>query len=145
MKSLSAPGHDGLPACFFQRSWQLLKDDIVMMIQSTFEMASLPQTINHTNIALIPKTAASASPSDFCPIFLRNVIYKIITKILTNRLRSHMDNLISPFQNAFIPGRKISDNIIIAQEVLHAMKSPRNRKKLFALKIDMSKAYDRVS
>ncbi|KAA3482507.1 reverse transcriptase [Gossypium australe] len=79
------------------------------------------------------------------PISLCNVVYKIITKVLVNRMNAILGNCINESQGAFIPGRHISDNVLITYEVLHSLKMKKKGKKgNFALKLDMSKAYDRV-
>lgn len=74
------------------------------------------------------------------------MIYKIISKVLVNRLKPIMDNIITPYQNAFIKGRNISDNILLAHEIIDVVRKKRGRRDRFGvLKIDMSKAYDRVN
>lgn len=114
------------------------------MIQEFFKSGRLPKGLNHTFIVLIPKIPQAKNPGDFRPISLFHVIYKAITKIIANRLRSLLDRFVSPNQSAFVPRRQILDNSIIAQEIIHSMKNQRGAKGLLTLKMDMSKAYDRV-
>lgn len=98
--------------------------------------------MNKILIALIPKTDNPVNIKMFRPISLCNVGYKIITKIIVVRLKPMLNKIISPFQSSFIPGRTTSDNIIITQEVLHTLRS---KKGGMIFKIDLEKAYDKVS
>jgi hypothetical protein len=96
-------------------------------------------------IALIPKIKNPTHIIEFRPISLCNVTYKLISKVLANRLKKILGEIISPNQSTFIPGRLITDNIIIAFEALHTMDTRlKGREGYMALKLDMSKAYDRV-
>ena len=101
--------------------------------------------INHTNFVLILKMKTPSTPKDFRPISLCNVIYKLISKVLANRLKRILPDIIDECQSAFVKGRMIFDNIMVAHETIHSMRSKETgRIRWLAAKMDMSKAYDRV-
>ena len=142
---LKAPGPDGFPARFFQCNWGLIKEDIVRAVKEFFSTGIMPDEVNDTTIVLIPKVSHPSLLSDFRPISLCNVLYKVISKCLANRIRTFLQELISPHQSAFIPGRLITDNALIAFECIHAIQNSSSARTNFcAFKLDLSKAYDRV-
>ena len=101
--------------------------------------------VNSTYIVLIPKVKSPEKMSDFRPISLCNVIYKIISKVLANRLKQILPQIISPTQSAFVLGCLITDNVLVAYETFNTMHGRKTGKKgSLALKMDVSKAYDRV-
>lgn len=85
--------------------------------------------INSTNIVLIPKVNNPLSMTQYRPFSLCNVLYKIIAKVIANRLRKVIGKCIYDAQSAFVPGRLISDNMMLAYEVLHKLKQKRLGKK----------------
>ncbi|CAA7021924.1 unnamed protein product [Microthlaspi erraticum] len=140
-----APGPDGLSASFFHSNWNTIGAGITSEIQQFFITGTLPQGINATHLCLIPKKTAPKSVADYRPIALCNVYYKIISKILTARLHPLLDGIFSENQSAFVPGRAISDNVMITHEILHFLKISKAKKRAsMAIKTDMKKAYDRV-
>lgn len=140
-----APGPDGFPALFYQHFWNILKDQTLAFCMNILNNGASVKDINHTNIALIPKIKHPEMPADFRPISLCNVVYKIIAKSLANRLKLVLNALISDSQSAFVPGRLISDNLLVGYECIeHIMRKKKGENGCVALKLDMSKAYDRV-
>ncbi|XP_056863930.1 uncharacterized protein LOC130511109 [Raphanus sativus] len=140
-----APGADGFSAAFYQKFWMDCKADLLAQVTSFFNTGILDQQHNHTNLCLIPKVYPPAGMTDFCHIALCNVSYKIISKILVNRLKHHLPDIVSEYQNAFVPGRLISDNIVVAHEIFHSLKvRKRQSNSYMAVKTDITKAYDRL-
>lgn len=103
------------------------------------------KSINHTYQVLIPKTLHTQTPSDYRPISLCNFSYKIISKIISSRLKTLLDKIITPTQCAYVPRRHIQKNFIFSHEMIDFMKKKRKGKTPFiALKLDISKAFDRL-
>lgn len=125
--------------------WDTVGKSVFEMVQNAFRFGRLPEGLNDTLIALIPKVESLETVKQFRPISLCNVSYKIITKTITNRLKQILPKVVSPFQSSFVPGRQITDNILIYQEVMHTMRVKRGSSGIMAIKIDLEKAYDRLS
>ena len=120
----------------------------MMLLQPFFHgliQVSYPNPSTIHSFALVPKVANPELVSEFHPISICNVLYKIYSKVLANRLKKFLPSLITEHQSAFTKERLISDNIMVAFETLHHMKQHNSGKHGFmAIKLDMSKAYDRV-
>ncbi|CAN0918507.1 LINE-1 retrotransposable element ORF2 protein [Linum grandiflorum] len=138
-----SPGPNGYSAYFFKRFWTIVGDDVIDAVRSFFFSGKLPRWVNSVALALIPKKLNASTMGDFRPISCCNMIYKVVSKVLANRLSQVLPSLISPSQSAFIRGRSICDNVILAHEILRNYNqqhiSPR-----CTIKIDLRKAFDSV-
>lgn len=145
MHPSKAPGPDGFSPGFYQRFWHVVGEDVVAAVKMFLVSEELLRLVNCTNVALIPKVKNVENMNQLRPISLCNVIYKIGSKVLANRLKPFLMGIISPYQSVFVPGRLISDNSLVAFEISHFLKRRRRGTKGFcSLKLDMSNAYDRV-
>ena len=145
MGPLKAPRPDGYPAGFFQNHWETMGGEVALLVIDVLNSGMMPENLNLTHIALIPKVTTPTCVTEFRPISLYNVLYKLISKVLANRLKRVLPRLIAPTQSAFILSRLITDNILAAYETLHTMHTCIKGKKGFmAIKLNMSKAYNRV-
>ena len=142
---LKAPGPDGLHAIFYKRFWHIIGEDLTDEVLLAVNNKKVPEGWNDTTIVLIPKVENPESITQFRPISLCNVVYKVISKLIASRLKLLLPDIISPTQSAFIPGRLITDNVLVAYECYHAIKNKKVGKYgTCAVKLDMHKAYDRV-
>ncbi|KAL4295395.1 hypothetical protein GQ457_12G013690 [Hibiscus cannabinus] len=140
-----APGIDGLPGSFFWQHWELIGPDILRLCHDLLSRKIDMSCVNATVITLIPKVEDPVRMQQLRPISLCTVVYKIVSKTILNRMKPLLPGCISENQSAFLKGRLISDNILVAHELLHYLCSSKNGpNKGAALKLDMEKAFDRV-
>lgn len=117
-----SPGPDGMTPGFYQNFWHIVGKDIVEIIKRFSATGHIENQLQGTNIVLIPKKKNAKVMTDLRPISLCNVVYKIISKVLANRMKKLIDSIISDTQSVFIPGRLITDNIMVAYELMHFLK-----------------------
>lgn len=145
MHPAKALGPYGLPAGFYQHFLTQVKNNVTFCL-NVLNSGAFVQDVNKTNIVLIPKVEKPMmTMKQYIPISLCNVIYKIVSKTIAIRFRTVLPDVVFEEQSAFIKERLISDNVMVAYEVLHQIRGKRTclRWKC-ALKLDMSKAYDGV-
>lgn len=136
-----APGLDGFPAFFFQKLWDIVGDDIRGVLEESRCGGFILKDFNNTFISLIPKKGVCLCFEDFRPIALCNTIYKVISKVIANRLKPLLNFIISPEQSGFAPNRSIYEGISVAHE---AMVWTAKVEKMM-IKLDIKKAYDHVN
>jgi len=138
-----SPGPDGYTVEFLRETWPIVKQDFVIAVQSFFQYGFIPKGVNTTILALIPKKKTAREMKDYRPISCCNVIYKVISKLIANRLKKLLPDFISPNQSAFVKDRLLMENVLLASEIVKDYHkdtiSPRS-----AIKIGISKAFDSV-
>ncbi|CAN1817880.1 LINE-1 retrotransposable element ORF2 protein [Linum perenne] len=145
MGANKSPGPDGFPGLFYQKYWDVVKEQLCREVRKFFEMSTMPPGWNDTNVAIIPKIPNPETISQFRPISCCNFRYKVISKIMATRLKNWMPRIVSDLQAAFTKGRAIQDNIVIVHEVIHHFKNRATKLQWdMMVKMDMKKAYDMV-
>jgi hypothetical protein len=134
-----APGPDGYSMAFFRKCWDIVKHDVMAVFREFYTYGTFEKSLNVTFLALIPKKPGAVECKDFRPISLVTGIYKILAKVLANRLKMVLDKVVSDSQNAFVCGRQTLDSMLIANESLDSRIKPG-----ILCKLDIEKAYDHV-
>ena len=117
MNGDKAPGPDGFTVAFWQNAWDFTKEEIMEMFKEFHEHNSFVKSLNNTFLVLIPKKSGAENLGDFRPISLGG-LYKLLAKVLANRLKKVIGKVVSIAQNAFVMGRQILDAFLIANEVI---------------------------
>ncbi|XP_028549388.1 uncharacterized protein LOC110115858 [Dendrobium catenatum] len=145
MGSNRVPGIDGITSSFLKFYWEIIKKDVTSAILHFFDTNVMCQNWKETLVVLIPKMENANMPSKFRPISLCQYFYKIVAKVLINRLKPVLSTIISEEQGAFVPGRSISSHGLMAQEMMSKFKYSNQKYGLMALKIDMEQTYGCMS
>ncbi|GKA87051.1 RNA-directed DNA polymerase, eukaryota, reverse transcriptase zinc-binding domain protein [Tanacetum coccineum] len=138
-----APGPDGYTTKFYKKAWHIIGTDVCNAVKEFFVKGKLLGELNATLITLVPKVSTPCKVTNFRPIACCNVVYKCISKIITNKIKDVLDSIVNKNQSAFIPERQITDNILLTQELLKGYDCTKGPKRCF-MKIDIQKAYDTV-
>jgi len=137
-----APGPDRFTIHFYRACWNVIKFDFLKMVKAFQKKAKVGGCTNSSFLALIPKEVNPETFDRFRPISLCNASCKILAKLLANRLKPLLGNLISPLQGGFVKERHLIDNVIQVQEALHSIHTQKEKGML--IKLDMSNDFDQV-
>ena len=119
MHPTTAPGPDGMPPLFYQKFWSLSSDCVTQAVLDFLNHGITPPNFNDTHIVLIPKVKNPRKITENRPISLCNVIHKLASKTIANRLKTILSSIVSENQSTFTKGRFITDNILVAYETMH--------------------------
>ncbi|KAL3534578.1 hypothetical protein ACH5RR_003039 [Cinchona calisaya] len=145
MTDQKAPGADDYPSEFFKCNWGIVGEDFIAAIRFMFQNKYVYFPLDSTVITLVPKIASASHMKNFRPISCCNIISKCFSKILTDRLKRVLDDIIGrPLQYAFLKGRQITDNVMLMHELVRDYGRKEGILRA-ALKINIMKAYDTIS
>jgi len=137
-----SPGPDGFNFAFIKDFWYLMKDDVRIMFDQFHANEVVPKGFLSYFVALIPKVSSPMAITDFRPISLLGSLYKLLAKVLAQRLAGVMNSIISKSQSAFVKGRNLVDGVLVINEVVDWAK--KSNQEVLILKVDFEKTYDSV-
>ena len=143
MNEDKAPGPDGFTMAFWQRCWDFAKEEIMDMFKEFHEHNSFLKSLNNAFLILFPNKSGVEDLGDFRPISLLGGLYKLLAKVLANRLKKVVGKVVSTAQNAFVTGRQILDASLIANEVIDSWQ--KRKEKGLICKLVIEKAYDNIN
>ena len=138
------PGPDGYCVEFLRATWDYVGSDVIAAIEEFFRNGRLLRDLNTTTIVLIPKSDTATTLGEFRPISCCNLVYKIITKIIANRMKPILQKSISNNQATFLKDRSLGENVLLASELVRNYRSSSCPKSCM-LKVDIRKAFDTLS
>ena len=121
MHPTKSPGSDGVSPIFYQKYWDVIGPQVVQCVIHTLRIGIMPQGVNDTYICLIPKFKCPQRIIEYRPISLCNMIYKLVSKVLANRLKGVLPEVVDDAQSAFVLGRQITNNVLVAFEVMNCI------------------------
>eukprot|EP00253_Pinus_taeda_P024975 PITA_24975 len=135
-----APGLNGFNVNFYKYCWEIVKQDILDVVEVSRKNKTVLKVLN---AYLIPKEENAMTLDRYRPIASCNVVYKITSKIIENKLKPLIPTLVSQEKTGYVDGRKIINNTIQAHEVVHSLKS--NKQVGMIMQLDLDKSYDKLS
>ena len=143
LNSDKAPCPYGFPIAFWIFSWEFVKKEVLGFFREFHDQCRFVKNLNATVLVLIPKKQTVEDFKDLRPISLVGGLYKILTKVIANRIKRVLDKVISKSQNAFVMGRQILDAVLIANELVDS--TMRRKEQGMVCKLDIEKAYDSIN
>ena len=143
MNGDKAPSPDGFTVAFWQYCWEFVKEEVLEMFKEFHEQNAFLKSLNNTFLVLLPKKGGAEELGDFRLISLLGELYKLLAKVLANRIENVIGRVVSSDQNAFVMGRQILDASLIANEVIDSWQ--KRREKGLICKLNIEKVYDSVN
>jgi Reverse transcriptase (RNA-dependent DNA polymerase) len=140
-----APRPDGITARLLKEQWDIFGPTIVGTIQEAFRSGEVPEQWMHSHIVLIPKTEHPSQPTHFRPLSVCSIYYRLLMKVIANRVKPTLDALVLTTQMAFLKGRSIQDSVLLVGEVMQSFQDQNITEEAFMLKADLFKAFDTLN